>query len=44
MLIAERVGIQLPIRTVGNYLKRWGSTPQRPVRRAYERNNAAIRR
>jgi transposase len=44
MLIAERFDIELPIRTVGNYLKRWGFTPQRPVRRAYERNNAAIRR
>ncbi len=44
MLIAERLGIDLPIRTVGDYLKRWGFTPQRPVKRAYERNNAAIQR
>ena len=27
-----------------SWLKRWGFTPQRPVRRAYERNNAAIQR
>jgi len=43
-LIADRLDIQLPIRSIGNYLKRWGFTPQRPVRRAYERNNAAIKR
>ena len=43
-LILKRVGVDLPIRSVGNYLKRWGFTPQRPVKRAYERNNAAIRR
>ncbi len=43
-LIAGKLGIQLPIRSVGNYLKRWGFTPQRPVKRAYERNNAAINR
>lgn len=28
--------------TVGRYLKAWGFTPQKPVRRAYERNDAAI--
>lgn len=42
--ILEAYGIALPIRTVGWYLKRWGFTPQKPVRRAYERNEAAVRR
>ena len=44
MLIRDRLGVDLPVRSVGNYLKRWGFTPQRPVKRAYERNNAAIQR
>ena len=33
-LIRQRVGIRLPIRTVGEYLRRWGYTPQKPVRKA----------
>lgn len=35
-LIRDRYGIELPIRTVGDYLKRWGMTPQKPQKRAYE--------
>ena len=31
-----RFGITLLIRTVGEYLKRWESTPQRPLKHAYE--------
>jgi transposase len=34
-LIQQQVGIRLPIRTVGEYLRRWGFTPQKPVRKAY---------
>jgi len=34
-LISLKYGIDMPIRTVGEYLKRWGFTPQKPVRRAY---------
>jgi hypothetical protein len=33
----------MPIRTVGEYLKRWGYTPQRPVRYAYERDGEKVR-
>lgn len=43
-LVADRLGIELPIRTVGWYLKRWGFTPQKPVRRAYERSEPAVRK
>lgn len=32
----------MPIRTVGEYLKRWGFTPQKPVKRAYQRSDAAV--
>ena len=43
-LIAQDCGVDLPIRTVGWYLQRWGFTPQKPVRRAYERSEPAVRR
>lgn len=33
----------MPIRTVGEYLKRWGFTPQKPVKFAYERNPEKVR-
>jgi transposase len=41
-LIAQKCGVRLSIRAVGEYLSRWGYTPQRPVRRAYEQNDAAV--
>jgi len=43
-LIAQRYGIRLAVRTMGLYLSRWGFTPQRPLRRAYERDQRAIER
>ena len=33
-LIVWECGIKMPIRTVGEYLKRWGYTPQKPLKRA----------
>lgn len=42
-LIADFFHIDMPIRTVGEYLKRWGFTPQRPVKRAYQRSEKAVR-
>ena len=38
VLIEKHCHITLPIRTVGNYLKRWGFTPQKPRKRAYEQD------
>jgi transposase len=43
-LIRKRFGIDMPVRTVGEYLKRWGFTPQKPVKRAKEQNSAAVER
>lgn len=43
-LIKQETGIDMPIRTVGEYLKRWGFTPQKPVKRAYEQNPKAVQR
>jgi transposase len=37
-LIEQLCGVDLPIRTVGEYLKRWGYTPKRPQKRAYEQD------
>jgi transposase len=37
-LIKEQFGLDLPLRTINHYLKRWGFTPQRPIKRAYEQN------
>ena len=31
-------GVDLPLRTISHYLKRWGFTVQKPTVRAYERN------
>ena len=42
--IAQHYGVKLPIRTVGEYLRRWGFTPQKPVKRAYEQQPERIRR
>jgi transposase len=37
-LIALETGQRLPIRTVGEYLNRWGYTPQRPRRKSYRQD------
>jgi transposase len=42
-LIARRFGIDLARNTVGSYLRRWGFTPQRPIRRAIEQRPERIR-
>lgn len=43
-LILRRYGISLPIRTMGEYLKRWGFTPQKPKRREYSQQPAEVRK
>lgn len=43
-LIEERYGIKLAIRTMTDYLTRWGFTVQKPVVRAYERNEKSVQR
>ncbi len=42
-LIKQLWSIEMPIRTVGEYLKRWGFTPQKPLRRAYRQNTKAVK-
>jgi transposase len=43
-LLAERFGLEVSVWTVGRYLARWGLTPQKPLRRAYERDPVAVQR
>ena len=43
-LIEREYGVSVSLTTVGRYLAGWGMSPQKPVRRAYERNDAAIAR
>lgn len=43
-LIRQEFGLRLPIRTVGEYLRRWGLTPQRPVRHAARQQPEEVRR
>lgn len=43
-LIAERYDVHVSVWTAGRYLKKWGFTPQKPLRRAYERDPVAVKR
>ena len=43
-LILRKWGVVVALTTVGNYLRAWGFTVQKPVRRAYEQNTAAVQR
>lgn len=43
-LLADRFDVHVSIWTVGRYLANWGLTPQKPLRRAYEQNSAAVKR
>ncbi len=43
-LIHRKFDLRLSIWMVGRYLRRWGLTPQKPIRRAYERDPDAVRR
>ncbi|MBK8973482.1 MAG: IS630 family transposase [Hahellaceae bacterium] len=41
-LVSQETGVDLSIRSVGNYLAGWGFTPQKPTRRAYEQSPAKV--
>ena len=38
-LIKQEIGEELPISTVGDYLKKWKFTSKKPIKRAYERKD-----
>jgi transposase len=41
-LIRRQYGVRLAVRTTGKYLTRWSFTAQKPLRRAYEQQPAAV--
>lgn len=43
-LMARKFGVEVSVWTAGRYLKRWGLTPQKPLRRAFEQDPEAVRR
>jgi transposase len=43
-LLSRKFDVQVSVWTVGRYLRAWGLTPQKPVRRAWEQNPVAVRK
>ena len=43
-LIKSHFAVDVSLTTVGRYLRRWGFTAQKPVRRAFERDPEAVKR
>jgi transposase len=43
-LIEREYGIKLHVRSVGKYLARWGFTPQKPIKKAYEQRPEAVQK
>jgi transposase len=43
-LIERRCRVRVSVWTAGRYLARWGFTPQKPLRRAFEQDPEAVRR
>jgi transposase len=43
-LILDKYGIELSRWQVGRYLKSWGYTPQKPIRKAFEQKPEAVKR
>ncbi|MDP9368282.1 MAG: IS630 family transposase [Chloroflexota bacterium] len=42
-LIGQQFGVEVGEDTVGRYLRAWGFSPQKPMRRAYEQSDEAVR-
>jgi len=43
LLLNREFGLDVSVWTVGRYLKGWGLTPQKPMRRAFEQDPQAVR-
>ena len=43
-LVKRQYNIKIAIRTMGTYLKRWGFSPQKPKKRAYEQNSKSVQK
>jgi transposase len=44
MLIMKLFSIDMPVRTVGQYLQRWNFTPQKPIKHSHKRDEEKIKR
>lgn len=42
-LVERECGIKRSVRGIGNYLKRWGFTPQKPIKKADEQRPEAVK-
>lgn len=42
-LIRQKYSVDLSLQAISNYLNMWGFSPQKPIRRAYERNDQRVR-
>jgi transposase len=42
-LIRRTYGVRISVQATGDYLRKWGFSPQRPVIRNYKQNPAAVR-
>jgi transposase len=43
-LIQQKYGLIIPLRTLSDYLKRWGFTPQRPAKQAIEQKPETVKK
>jgi transposase len=43
-LIEQHFVVKLQVCTMGKYLTRWGFTPQKPMKKAYEQSPVAVRK
>ena len=43
-LIRDKYGIDIPVRSISNYLERWGMTCQRPTKKAYSQDNVKLKK
>ena len=43
-LIAQEYGLRMPLRTVGEYLKRWGYSPKKPRRKARRQDPEEVKK
>ena len=42
-LVKRRFGVAVSLPTTGKYLKSWGLSPRKPIRKSYEQNPVAVR-
>jgi len=43
-VIEREYEVKIALRTISDYLKRWGYSPHKPMKRAYEQNPKAVER